>query len=117
MTITEDAKEFVKDKEEITYLFNKHVEYVDPDDIHEAVCKLVEIREGQTQTGQYYIRVGYGDIYDPYGTSTIRRSNVTLFPFKKVNKVVFDNYIQYLKQRKTKFLTQARRDFITLGVH
>jgi len=56
----------------------------------------------------YYVRFGRGEIVDPHG---IDKNRIYNFEFKKVSKLIFNNYIEYLKTRREVFLIRARRDF------
>jgi hypothetical protein len=63
----------------------------------------------------YYIKQGpTGGYYNPLGMDqhslSKRRNGEILWKFRKVNKISFDYYIQFLKTKKTAFLVQAERE-------
>ena len=59
----------------------------------------------------YYIKYGLGDIFDPWGMNS-NKVNSPALSFKRVNKKVFDNYLQYLKTRRSSFLLRAKRELV-----
>jgi hypothetical protein len=89
--------------------------YVD-DDENKAVAKTVTLhnKENEKFTHIYYVKHGRGELFDPYGMD-MNKINAYNFQFKKVDKSIFENYIQYLRSRREIFLTQARRAFINKG--
>ena len=60
---------------------------------------------------QYFIRVGRGEILDPYGVdSGYTKSKLsTMYKFKKVSKEAFKSYQNYLKTKNRIHFTKARR--------
>jgi len=113
-SLNEAAKNFIEDEEQYLWMFDKDGKLVAKEE--ESVAKLLEIRKGENQTGVYYVRTGRGDLYDPYGTYQMTRNTMSLFPFAKTEKPVFDLYIKYLKQSKSKFYTMARREYLNRRV-
>ena len=64
------------------------------------------IAHGDRET--YYVKYGRGDLLDPYHVDRLTH-NRSFFDFKKVNKNIFDLYMEYLKSTSRIFLTRARR--------
>jgi hypothetical protein len=60
------------------------------------------------------VKHGRGELFDPYGMD-MNKINAYNFQFKKVDKSIFESYVQYLRSRREIFLTQARRAFINKG--
>lgn len=108
MTLNSEAKNFIKERAEQTYLLNDSVQLVS--DEFDAVAKFVDVQEEDKKTTVYYIRKGNGDLFDPNGPYNITRSNVARYPFTKVENEVFELYLRYLKERRSILLTQARRE-------
>ena len=64
------------------------------------------IAHGDRET--YYVKSGRGYLLDPYHVDRLTH-NRSFFDFKKVNKNIFDLYMEYLKSTSRIFLTRARR--------
>ena len=81
-----------------------------------AVAKIIEVHNKETDriNFNYYVKHGRGELFDPYGMD-MNKINAYNFQFKKVDRTIFDKYIEYLKTRREIFLTQARRAFINKG--
>jgi hypothetical protein len=81
-----------------------------------AVAKIIELhnKENDRIVSNYYVKHGRGELFDPYGMD-MNKINAYNFQFKKVDKAIFDKYLEYLKTRREVFLTQARRAFINKG--
>lgn len=69
----------------------------------EALAKCV----CYTNSNYYYLWMWRGDIYDPYGMDILRRSTAK---YVKVNRIIFDNYVRYLKSKNKAFYNIARRE-------
>jgi hypothetical protein len=82
----------------------------------EAVAKIIELhnKEDNRITSNYYVKHGRGDLFDPYGMD-MNKTNAYNFQFKKVDRSIFEKYVEYLKTRREVFLIQARRAFINKG--
>lgn len=65
------------------------------------------------ETANYFF-VWYfrGEIYDPYGMDVLRRSQTAISKYVKVKKIVFDNYVRYLKTKNKAFYNIARREYM-----
>lgn len=59
----------------------------------------------------YYVKYGLGDIFDPWGMNS-NKINSPAISFRKVKKKVFDDYLQYLKTRKSSSLLRAKRELL-----
>lgn len=81
-----------------------------------AVAKITKIhnREDDRVTINYYIKHGRGMLFDPYGMD-MNKLNSYNFQFKKVDQAVYSQYVQYLKTRRSLFLTYAQREFTNKG--
>lgn len=55
----------------------------------------------------YYLWMVRGDIYDPYGMDILRRATSK---YVRVNRIIFDNYVKYLKSKNKAFYNIARRE-------
>lgn len=62
----------------------------------------------------YSIKYRRGELFDPYGIDELK-ANAQDTRYKKVDKSVFDQYVEYLKTRRTAYLLDARREFIRKG--
>ena len=62
-------------------------------------------------TSQYFVRVGRGELIDPYGIDdNLSRKRISdVFKFKKVNKKAFDAFVKYLNSKDKIHFTTARR--------
>ena len=60
----------------------------------------------------YFIWLWQGLLFDPYGADILRKSHQVSAKFTRVKKVVFENYIKYLKTKNRIYLTYARRGHI-----
>jgi hypothetical protein len=60
----------------------------------------------------YFIWVWRGDIFDPYGSDILRRSQTIAAKFTKVPKEVFEHYIKYLKTKNKAFYNFCRRSYL-----
>jgi hypothetical protein len=83
---------------------------------HNAVAKIATIvnKEEQKKTINYYVKIGRGMIFDPFGMDS-NKINAYNFQFKKADEKVFSYYLQYLKTRRSMFLTYAQREFQNKG--
>lgn len=81
-----------------------------------AVAKFTELhnKENDRIVTNYYIKHGRGMLFDPYGMD-MNKVNAYNFQFKKVDEKIYSQYIQYLKTRRSIFLTYAQRDFQNKG--
>lgn len=77
-----------------------------------AVAKIVKVsnKEQNRTIYNYYIKHGRGMLFDPYGIDA-NKINSYNFQFKKVNPEIYSQYLQYLKTRKSIYLTYAQREF------
>ena len=107
-SLTEQAKEFGPKEETHVYYFGKTAEPVD-DGINSLARLTVKVDEKGNESSYYSIRKCEGDLYDPYGVRLMTKTTLEIFPYRKVDKPVFDLYFKYLKERKSIHLTQARR--------
>jgi hypothetical protein len=95
-------------------------EYIDKtgniSDEKDAVAKIAKInnKEDNRSTMNYYVKCGRGMVFDPYGMD-MNKLNSYNFQFKKVDQKIYSQYIQYLKTRRSIFLTYAQRDFTNRG--
>lgn len=82
----------------------------------DSVAKITEFhnKEDNRISTYYYVKCGRGIIFDPYGMD-MNKTNAYNFQFKKVDQLIFDKYIDYLRTRREVFLIQARRSFISKG--
>ena len=83
---------------------------------HNAVAKITRLhnKEEDRVIVNYYIKHGRGMLFDPYGMDASKVNSYN-FQFKKVDHSIYSQYIQYLKTRRTMFLTYAQREFINKG--
>jgi len=109
-SVSEKAKSFRPDEESAVFYYNKKREIVDDD--FTAVAKLSAVKKDGEEKYTFYLRKSEGDIYDPYGVRQITKSTIQLYPYKKVDKEVFDLYFEYLKTRKDIYLIKAKREDI-----
>lgn len=60
---------------------------------------------------QYFIRVGRGEIIDPYGADYgyTKSKLSSMYKFKKVSKEAFEIYEHYLGNKNRLYFTKARR--------
>jgi len=81
-----------------------------------AVAKITKVhnKEEDKVTINYYIKHGRGMLFDPYGMDA-NKINAYNFQFKKVNQNIYSQYVQYLKTRRSMFLTYAQREFKDKG--
>jgi hypothetical protein len=81
-----------------------------------AVAKVSKVhnKEENKVTVNYYIKHGRGMLFDPYGMDA-NKINAYNFQFKKVNEKIYSEYVQYLKTRRSIFLTYAQREFKDKG--
>ena len=81
-----------------------------------AVAKITKLhnKEEDRIVVSYYIKNGRGMLFDPYGMD-MNKLNAYNFQFKKVDEKIYSQYIQYLKTRRSIFLTYAQRDFQNKG--
>lgn len=81
-----------------------------------AVAKVTKIhnKESDRIVVNYYIKHGRGMLFDPYGMDA-NKINAYNFQFKKVDHKVYSQYVQYLKTRRSIFLTYAQREFKDKG--
>ena len=67
---------------------------------------------GHDQTSHhYYVRVGMGELIDPYGVNrTVSSTQLnSIFNYRKVSQKTFDSYIKYLETQNRIHFTTARR--------
>ena len=62
----------------------------------------------------HYIKFGRGDLLDPLGADK-DKYNRPYFEYKKVDKKVYEYYMQYLQNRERIFLTRARRALMEIN--
>lgn len=81
-----------------------------------AVAKITTVhnKEEDKISINYYIKCGRGMLFDPHGIDA-NKINSYNFQFKKVDKSIYDQYVQYLKTRRSMFLTYAQREFKDKG--
>lgn len=58
---------------------------------------------------KFFIWFWRGEIFDPYGSDLLRKSQQESAKFKQVPKEVFNLYLQYLKTKNRIYFTRARR--------
>jgi len=60
---------------------------------------------------QYFVRVGRGELVDPYGIDiNLSRKRVSeMFKFKKVGAKAYDSFVKYLTTKNKIHFTTARR--------
>jgi hypothetical protein len=109
-SLNEGAKKFTLKNNQFIWFFDKNGKGVDTEEL--AVAKLLETENDKGNEVLYYVRKGRGNLYDPYGPYEITKTTRYLYEFDRVDKEVFDLYIKYLKQKKTKFYTDARREYL-----
>lgn len=83
---------------------------------HNSVAKITKLhnKENNNTVINYYVKHGRGMLFDPYGMDA-NKINAYNFQFKKVNENIYSQYIQYLKTRRSMFLTYAQREFQNKG--
>lgn len=69
----------------------------------ESLAKLASYTNG----AYYYLWMVRGDIYDPYGMDILRRATSK---YVRVNRIIFENYVKYLKSKNKAFYNIARRE-------
>ena len=76
-----------------------------------ALAKCVTSNRGYEDVSvQWFIRMGRGEIIDPYEIdSGYNQKRLAGLKFKKVSEKAFDNYIKYLKCKNRLYFTKARR--------
>lgn len=81
-----------------------------------SVAKITKVhnKEEDKITVNYYIKHGRGMLFDPYGMDA-NKINAYNFQFKKVDQKIYSQYLQYLKTRRSMFLTYAQREFKDKG--
>lgn len=81
-----------------------------------AVAKITKLHNKENDRVQvnYYIKFGRGMLFDPYGMD-MNKINAYNFNFKKVDQSIYSQYVQYLKTRRSLFLTHAQREFVNKG--
>lgn len=95
-------------------------QYIDksgePGEEYGSVAKITELhnKENDRVVTNYYIKHGRGMLFDPYGMDA-NKVNAYNFQFKKVDQSIYSQYIQYLKTRRSMFLTYAQREFQNKG--
>lgn len=64
---------------------------------------------------QYFLKVGRGEIIDPYGvdSSVSKKRLQSDFTFRKVGKKTFDSFVEYLKNKNRIHFTTSRRLLLT----
>ena len=77
----------------------------------QAVAKCVQSFHGYNDISvQYFVRVGSGEVLDPHGTHLhLNQQKLRRFEFRKVSAKAWNDYSQYLKNKKRQFFTNARR--------
>lgn len=70
-----------------------------------ALAKILII--GQWE--KFFIWFWRGELFDPYGSDILRKTQQESAKFKPISKDVFDNYMKYLKTKNRIYYTQARR--------
>mgnify|MGYP003114650715 CR=1 FL=1 len=67
-------------------------------------------RSGDDVSSQWFIRMGRGEIIDPYEIDYgLSKKKLSALKFKKVSKEAFDNYKKYLECKNRLYFTRARR--------
>lgn len=112
-SLNEEAKKFEQKNDQFIWFFDKNGKGVDTEEL--AVAKLLETDKDTKNEVIYYVRKGRASLYDPYGPYEMTKTTRYLFEFDKVDKEVFDLYIRYLQQKKTKYYTDARREYLNRG--
>lgn len=81
-----------------------------------AVAKITKLhnKENERFIINYYIKHGRGMLFDPYGMDA-NKINAYNFQFKKVDHNIYSQYVQYLKTKRSLFLTYAQREFKDKG--
>jgi hypothetical protein len=92
------------------------VQFIDKDgeesDEYSSVAKSVQINYGFDNIRmQYYVRVGRGELIDPFGIdSNLNRKKIQdQYKFKKVGEKAFNSFIKYLTTKNRIHFTTARR--------
>lgn len=75
-------------------------------------AKLVSTSSGSVQ---YFLRVGRGELVDPYGAdASISRGQLnSVFSFRKVGEKTFSFFLKYLETKNRINFTNARRLLLT----
>ena len=68
-------------------------------DQDECYAKILKTEKGEF----YFVWTFRGNIFDPYGSDIIRRSNRSLFKLTRISKDCFDTYFKYLKSKNKIF--------------
>lgn len=97
-----DLKDSIPSDEEI--FFGKGGNQVDSS---ECFAKILKTQYKE----HYFVWIWRGDVFDPYGTDLLLRSQNFIAKFAKVNKDVFENYIKYLKTKNRAYYNYARRNY------
>ena len=65
----------------------------------------------ENQSVQYFIKVGRGEIIDPYGADFgyTKAKLSSMYKFKKVSHEAFNQYHRYLQTKNRLYFTKARR--------
>ena len=77
-----------------------------------SLCKTVSTYlDYETYSIQYFVRVGRGEVIDPYGADFgyTKSKLSSMYKFKKVSKDAFESYQKYLKTKNRLHFTNARR--------
>lgn len=75
-----------------------------------AFAKCVVTTSENTQSSQWFIRMGRGEIIDPYEIDYgLSKKKLSALKFKKVSKEAFENYKKYLECKNRLYFTRARR--------
>ena len=81
-------------------------------DEYSSVAKTVQINYGFDDIRmQYYVRVGRGEIIDPFGIdrNLNRKTIQDQYKFKKVGEKAFNSFMKYLTTKNRIHFTTARR--------
>ena len=79
------------------------------EDMAFAKCVVTTSPDSQPSS-QWFIRMGRGEIIDPYEIDYgVSKKKLSVLKFKKVSKEAFDNYKKYLECKNRLYFTRARR--------
>jgi hypothetical protein len=81
-------------------------------DEYSSVAKKIQIFYSVDDVRyQYYVRVGRGELIDPFGVdSTLSRKKISdQYKFKKVGEKAFSHFLKYLQTKNKIHFTTARR--------
>lgn len=98
-----------KGYETVVEFFGEKGDQVKPDI---SLAKSVSTSlDHESHSMHYFIRVGRGEIIDPYGADFgyTKSKLSTMYKFKKVSKKAFDSYQNYLQTKNRLHFTKARR--------